>query len=65
MNQGNPRRGGHDRENGVFQDGAVIVQKSDGFAAIFTAFQTQDLPTDADGFPVPGAKPLPEFIAQG
>lgn len=65
MNQGNPLRGGHDRENGVFQDGAVIVQRTDGFAAIFTAFQTQWLPTDARGFPAAGAKPLPQFIAQG
>ena len=62
MNQGNPVGGGHERENGTFQDGAVIVQKADGFAAIFTAFQTQWLPTDARGFPVSNAKPLPQFI---
>ncbi len=65
MNQGNPRGGGHDRENGVFQDGAVIVQRGNDFAAIFTAFQTQWLPTDADGRPTKDAKPLPAFIAQG
>jgi uncharacterized protein YukJ len=65
MNQGNPRNGGHARENGVFQDGAVIVQRGDDFVAIFTAFQSQYVPTDADGFPARGAKPLPEFIGQG
>jgi uncharacterized protein YukJ len=62
MNQGNPAGGGHERENGVFQNGAMIVQKADGFAAIFTAFQTQWLPTDVRGLPVANAKPLPEFI---
>ncbi|MDO3558239.1 DUF2278 family protein [Ralstonia pseudosolanacearum] len=62
MNQGNPR-GKHWGENGAFQDGAVIVQRADGFAAIFTAFQTQCLPTDARGYPLASARPLPEFIA--
>ncbi|WP_341312219.1 YukJ family protein [Paraburkholderia sp. IMGN_8] len=61
MNQGNPR-GPHWKENGAFQDGAVIVQRASGFAAIFTAFQTQYLPTDSKGFPVKGARPLPEFV---
>ncbi len=62
MNQGNPR-GKHWGENGAFQDGAVIVERAGNFAAIFTAFQTQYLPTDAKGYPVAGARPLPEFIA--
>ncbi|SMG50435.1 DUF2278 family protein [Paraburkholderia susongensis] len=61
MNQGNPP-GPHYKENGAFQDGAVIVQRADGFAAIFTAFQTQRLPTNAGGFPTPNSRPLPEFI---
>ena len=65
MNQGNPRNGGHSRENGVFQDGAVIVQRGDAFAAIFTAFQSQWVPTDADGFPARGARPLTDYIGQG
>jgi uncharacterized protein YukJ len=61
MNQGNPR-GKHFRENGAFQDGAVIVQRSNGFKALFTAFQTQMLPTDSRGVPVKGALALPDFI---
>jgi uncharacterized protein YukJ len=61
MNQGNPR-GRHWKENGAFQDGAVIVERSTGFAALFTAFQTQCLPTDAGGFPLSDAIPLPQFI---
>jgi uncharacterized protein YukJ len=43
MNQGNPVDGGHARENGVFQDGALIVQRNDSFSAAFTAFQSQRL----------------------
>jgi uncharacterized protein YukJ len=62
MNQGNPRDGGHSGENGVFQDGAVIVQKGESFAAMFTAFQSQWLPTDARGRPTPNAKPLTHWI---
>jgi len=61
MNQGNPK-GRHFKENGAFQDGAVIVQRDNGFAAAFTAFQTQRLPTDAKGNPTKDARPLPEFI---
>ncbi len=61
MNQGNPR-GTHWKENGAFQDGAVIIERANGFIALFTAFQTQYLPTDSNGDPIPGAKPLPEFM---
>jgi uncharacterized protein YukJ len=61
MNQGNPR-GPHWRENGAFQDGAVIIKRAAGYQALFTAFQTQYLPTDAHGFPVADAVPLPQFI---
>ncbi|MFT4065857.1 DUF2278 family protein [Paraburkholderia sp.] len=61
MNQGNPP-GRHYDENGAFQDGAVIVQRADGFAAMFTAFQTQRLPTDARGNPTSNARALPDFI---
>jgi uncharacterized protein YukJ len=61
MNQGNPK-GRHWKENGAFQDGAVIVERVGGFQALFTAFQTQCVPTDARGFPVNNAAPLPEFI---
>jgi uncharacterized protein YukJ len=61
MNQGNPR-GRHFKENGAFQDGAVIVERAGSFVALFTAFQTQMLPTDARGVPVKGAMALPDFI---
>lgn len=61
MNQGNPH-GRHWKENGAFQDGAVIVERASGFAALFTAFQTQRLPTNARGFPVHDSVALPDFI---
>jgi uncharacterized protein YukJ len=62
MNQGNPRNGGHASENGPFQDGALIVQRGDALVAVFTAFQTQLVPTDMRGFPAPSAVPLPDYI---
>lgn len=36
----------------------MIVQRADGFAAIFTAFQTQCLPTDARGISARERAPL-------
>lgn len=63
MNQGNPK-GPHYRENGTFQDGAVIVQRGNDFIGIFTAFQTQYVPTNSQGNPIPGAESLPDYIAQ-
>jgi uncharacterized protein YukJ len=61
MNQGNPPthdRNDHSKENGTFHDGAVIVQSGTQFSAIFTAFQTQLLPTGTDGYPEKNAKPI-------
>ncbi len=58
MNQGNPR-GSYDKENGVSQDGAVIIQRNGKYAAFFTAFQTQEVPTDdSTGYPLNTARPL-------
>jgi uncharacterized protein YukJ len=60
MNQGNPKPkpGSHERdhssENGTFQDGAVIVEVDGRFQALFVAFQTQLVPTDNRGWPIPG-----------
>lgn len=56
MNQGNPQGGGFSGDNGVHQDGGLIVQTGDStFAGIFIAFQTQLIPTDDRGMPLPGA----------
>ncbi|MFC6310835.1 YukJ family protein [Paraburkholderia dipogonis] len=60
MNQGNPKpQSGskmkdHSSENGTFQDGAVIVEVGGKFQALFVAFQTQLVPTDNRGRPIPG-----------
>jgi len=60
MNQGNPKPGkgshvkDHSNENGVFQDGAVMVEVDGKFQALFVAFQTQLVPTDNRGRPIPG-----------
>ena len=65
MNQGNPKNGGHAKENGAFQDGAVIVQIGDNFTAMFTAFQTPYWPTNAQGYPEPDSVALPRYIHAG
>ncbi|MBS0508384.1 MAG: DUF2278 family protein [Proteobacteria bacterium] len=58
MNQGN-QRGSHDSENGVGQDGAVIIYKGGKYFAVFTAFETQEVPTDdSSGYPTNAAQPL-------
>jgi uncharacterized protein YukJ len=60
MNQGNPKpaKGSkvrdHSNENGAFQDGAVMVEVDGKFQALFVAFQTQLVPTDNRGYPIPG-----------
>jgi uncharacterized protein YukJ len=60
MNQGNPKppKGSkekdHSPENGAFQDGGVIVEIDGKFQALLVAFQTQLVPTDNRGRPIPG-----------
>ncbi|GJH25400.1 DUF2278 family protein [Caballeronia novacaledonica] len=60
MNQGNPKPGkgshikDHSNENGVFQDGAVMIEVNGKFQALFVAFQTQLVPTDNRGRPIEG-----------
>jgi uncharacterized protein YukJ len=59
MNQGNPR-GQFSGDNGIHQDGGLIIQTgANTFAGIFLAFQTQLVPTDDNGMPLAGAKPIP------
>jgi len=50
MNQGNPK-GPFQKDNGVWQDGAVFVElpASDKWIAIFLAFQTESWTTDDSG----------------
>ncbi|KAK3303917.1 uncharacterized protein B0T15DRAFT_485707 [Chaetomium strumarium] len=55
MNQGNPQRWGW--ENGVFQDGALILDFEDHWEAIFIGFASQAVHTE-DG-PNEAGQPLP------
>ena len=55
MNQGNS--GPYKKDNGVFQDGALIFAYPDGkYQAFFFMFQSQSLPTDELGNPVSAKK---------
>ncbi|KAK0712032.1 hypothetical protein B0H67DRAFT_586847 [Lasiosphaeris hirsuta] len=52
MNQGNPQR--FARDNGVYQDGALLIQFADHWAALFIGFASQAVHTDDEtGQPVP------------
>ena len=51
-NQGDPP-GPHQREDGIWQDGAVLTQAADGSLTIWQVkFKTQSLHTDDNGLPV-------------
>jgi uncharacterized protein YukJ len=58
MNQGNPP-GQYAKDNGVFQDGGLILKFPDRFVGVFLRFKTQWLPTDANGNRLPNAKEIP------
>lgn len=59
MNQGNPPPGGFSSQNGIFQDGGLVIRHSaDRWVGFFVAFQTQLLPTNDQGNPLPGAQPI-------
>ena len=59
MNQGNPSNS-HAEDNGVFQDGGLILKFPNRFIGLFLRFQTQWLPTDnVTGHRLPNAQPIP------
>ncbi len=59
MNQGNPANGQFAGDNGIHQDGGLIIETGlNSFAGIFLAFQTQLIPTDDRGMPLPDAKKI-------
>jgi len=53
MNQGNALHE-HDEDNGVFNDGGLILHFPDHFVGLFFRFKTQWLPTDPHGDRIPG-----------
>ncbi len=60
MNQGNPKPGSFADDNGVFQDGGLVLRFGSRDVGLFLRFETQWLPTDnATGHRLPGAQPIP------
>jgi uncharacterized protein YukJ len=60
MNQGNPNPGPFARDNGVFQDGGLILKFPTRYVGLLLRFQTQWLPThNTTGDRLPGAQPIP------
>jgi uncharacterized protein YukJ len=60
MNQGNPKPGPFAKDNGVFQDGGLILKFPTRYVGLFLRFQTQWLPThNTTGDRLPGAQPIP------
>lgn len=60
MNQGNPNPGSFAGDNGVFQDGGLILRFPNRYVGLFLRFRSQWLPTDnATGHPLPGAHEIP------
>lgn len=60
MNQGNPNPGPFAKDNGVFQDGGLILKFATRYVALMLRFQTQWLPTDnATGHRLANAQPIP------
>jgi uncharacterized protein YukJ len=59
MNQGNAPND-HAEDNGVFNDGGLILKFPDHFTGLFFRFKTQWLPTDSHGNRIPGeSKEIP------
>jgi uncharacterized protein YukJ len=60
MNQGNPKPGPYAKDNGVFQDGGLILEFPNRFVGLFFRFKTEWLPTDnKTGHRLPGAQEIP------
>jgi len=60
MNQGNPQPGSFAKDNGVFQDGGLVLRFGTRHVGLFLRFATQWLPTDnVTGHRLAGAQPVP------
>jgi uncharacterized protein YukJ len=60
MNQGNPNPGPFAGDNGVFQDGGLVLKFPTRYVGLLLRFQTQWLPTNnTTGDRLPGAQPIP------
>jgi Uncharacterized conserved protein (DUF2278)/Lamin Tail Domain len=54
----------HTEDNGVFHDGGLVLAFPNRVVGIFLAFQTQRIPTDADGAPRADAQPLSSVVGK-
>lgn len=64
MNQGNPHPGRFSKDNGVHQDGGLLLRFPNRVVGLFGRFQSQLLPTDnSTGHPLANAKPVPPGAA--
>lgn len=66
LNQGNPK-GSHSQDNGIWQDGVVIIKNGNKYSAFMSAFfLNQKLPTkdfgDEVGYPVEGALSILDYF---
>lgn len=52
MNQGNEKNSSWSEDNGIWQDGGILIHTKDKWIAIFLAFQTQSWCTDKNGYPL-------------
>jgi uncharacterized protein YukJ len=64
LNQGNRRGGGHAGDNGAFHDGGLLLAFPDRTVGLFLAFQSQWVPTDWDGDPVPGSRSIRDLLGR-
>jgi uncharacterized protein YukJ len=60
LNQGNT--GAHAADNHALHDGGLILRHPDRSVGLFLAFQTQRVPTDASGAPIPQSQPIADLI---
>lgn len=66
MNQGNPFPGRFSKDNGVFQDGGLLLVLPNSVIGLFGRFKTQKLPTDNNtGHPLPNATEIPPGAGPG
>jgi uncharacterized protein YukJ len=52
-------------DNGIYQDGALMVRYEDHWEAVFLAFASQRVPTDSEGPPTKEARSLVDLIGDG
>ncbi len=52
MNQGNDNKSSWSEDNGIWQDGGILLHTKDKWIAILLAFQTQSWCTDIYGYPL-------------